>query len=101
VVFPQGQFCLETFDRIVKDANQLVFALKTTIKLDQMPSNVDKESKITHPLWILKLTNRLLLIPQNLGLLSFKPKKKKVLQHFAVTQPLNSITAHQITTLSY
>jgi hypothetical protein len=42
------------------EQTDLVFALKTTIKLVQMLSNVDKESKVTHSLWILKLMNRLL-----------------------------------------
>jgi hypothetical protein len=39
------QYRLDTFVAIVRDVNELVFGFKITIKLAEMPIDVDKKSK--------------------------------------------------------
>jgi hypothetical protein len=60
-----------------------------------MPSNVDKESKVTDTLWILKLMSRLVFGFHEI--LDFFPQRNYALQHFAVTQPSNFRIIYQIT----
>jgi hypothetical protein len=43
----------------MKDENELDFALRATVKLVHMLIDVNKDNEVTHPLWVLKVMNRL------------------------------------------